>query len=71
MKNCRIIIEQNEGDERNTNIYELDDYRIATAICNILDNVAEPKEDLPFPDLQYIHHGFFINDEVLEILENF
>ena len=69
MKNCRIIIEQNEGDERNTNVYELDDYRVATAICNILDNVAEVDRN-NIPQLNFIHHGFYINDEVLETLEN-
>lgn len=70
-KNCRIIIEQTEDDEGNTHIYEFNDYRVATAICNILDNIAEPaKFTKPFSDLHYIKHGFFTNDELLEFLKN-
>lgn len=37
--NCTIIVEQKDSNKITTAIYTLDDYRIATAICNILDNV--------------------------------
>ena len=43
-KNCVIAIEQRKGKSIHTRVYKLNDYRIATAICNILDNVAESKE---------------------------
>lgn len=39
VKNCTITITQNMGKHVSINTYKLDDYRIATAICNILDNV--------------------------------
>lgn len=45
-KNCVIAIEQRKGKSLHTRVYKLNDYRIATAICNILDNVAESKEGL-------------------------
>lgn len=38
-KNCTITITQNIGKHVSINTYKLDDYRVATAICNILDNV--------------------------------
>lgn len=37
-KNCTIIVIQNSGRYNHTNIYKFDDYRVATGICNILDN---------------------------------
>lgn len=47
-KNCTITIEQTSGEHGTTCIYRLDDYRVATAICNILDNVAEvDSENIP------------------------
>lgn len=39
--NCTIVIEQKEGDTIRQNIYQLNDYRVAQAICNILDNVVD------------------------------
>lgn len=38
-KNCTITIAQVMGEQVSINTYKLDDYRVATAICNILDNV--------------------------------
>lgn len=38
-KNCTITIAQVMGKQVSINTYKLDDYRVATAICNILDNV--------------------------------
>lgn len=38
-KNCTITIAQVMGNIVSINTYKLDDYRVATAICNILDNV--------------------------------
>ena len=37
-KNCTIIVIQNSGRHNTTNTYHFNDYRVATAICNILDN---------------------------------
>lgn len=43
--NCTVTITQRKGEGSfNTRVYEFNDYRIATAICNILDNVAESKD---------------------------
>ena len=39
VKNCTITITQNMGKHVSINTYKLDDYRVATAICNLLDNV--------------------------------
>lgn len=39
--NCTIVIEQKEGDIVRQNIYQLDDYRVAQAVCNILDNIVD------------------------------
>lgn len=38
-KNCTITITQTIGKHTSISTYKLDDYRVATAICNILDNV--------------------------------
>ena len=38
-KNCTITITQTTGKHTSISTYKLDDYRVATAICNILDNV--------------------------------
>lgn len=43
--NCTIIVEQKDSYKMTTNIYTLDDYRVATAICNILDNVENVNKD--------------------------
>lgn len=40
MKNCTILIEQSEGNKVKSSVYRTDDYRIATALCNILNNVG-------------------------------
>lgn len=37
--NCSIVVEMKEGNTATTRTYLLDDYRIAQAICNIMDNV--------------------------------
>ena len=52
-KNCTITIEQKQGDHVTTCIYKLNDYRVATAICNILDNVAEVDSN-NIPEMNFI-----------------
>ena len=42
MKNCEVTIIQAFGENSKTIRYEFDDYRIAIALANILDNVSEP-----------------------------
>ena len=42
MKNCEITIIQRLSNETRETKYHFDDYRVAQAICNILDNVGEP-----------------------------
>ena len=37
--NCEIVVKQKNGDSIDTMIFNLDDYRVATAIQNILCNV--------------------------------
>ena len=37
--NCEIVVKQKNGDGFDTMIFNLDDYRVATAIENILCNV--------------------------------
>ena len=37
--NCTIMIEQRKGKKINLHSYETDDYRIATAIENLLHNM--------------------------------
>lgn len=64
-KNCVITIEQTSDDHVTTCIYKLDDYRVATAICNILDNVAEVDSD-NIPVMNYITKEYrkaVINDD--------
>ena len=39
IKNCTITITQVSGNHVSIHTYKLDDYRVATAINNILDNV--------------------------------
>lgn len=41
MKNCEITILQAYGDNTKTIRFEFDDYRVAQAIINLLDNVSE------------------------------
>lgn len=43
--NCTIIVEQKDSNKITTAIYTLDDYRVATAVCNILDNVEHVHKD--------------------------
>ena len=54
MKNCQIIIKR---EDHHTVIFEFDDFRIAQAVVNILDNVAETNLDREtgFCKLQHIH----------------
>lgn len=37
--NCSVVIKQVEGGKINTHTYKFDDYRVATALCNILGNL--------------------------------
>ena len=43
--NCTIVVEQKDGDKITTAIYTLDDYRVATAIQNIMDNVSNVEKE--------------------------
>ena len=43
--NCTIVVEQKDSNKITTAIYTLDDYRVATAICNLLDNVVNVNKD--------------------------
>ena len=37
--NCTIVIEQKEGTKITQDLFAFDDYRVATAIANILCNI--------------------------------
>lgn len=37
--NCTVVIEIKEDNHIQQNCYQFDDYRVAVALCNILDNV--------------------------------
>ena len=51
--NCQIDISMMTVGKTKIKTYSFDDYRVAQAICNLLDNVAEcNKEDL---SINYIH----------------
>ena len=39
MKNCTVQIIRNEPYKRKIDWYDFDDYRIAIALCNLLDNI--------------------------------
>lgn len=41
--NCTIVIEQKEGKKIKQNIFSFDDYRVATAISNLLLNINDMK----------------------------
>ena len=41
MKNCEVIITQNHANGTVHTKYQFDDYRVAQALCNLLDNVGE------------------------------
>ena len=43
--NCTLVVEQKDGDKITTAIYTFDDYRVARAIENIMDNVNYVKKD--------------------------
>lgn len=38
-KNCQIVVKQKEGDNTTVHLFEFDDYRVATAVCNLLWNI--------------------------------
>ena len=42
MKNCEVTISQSFNGSTKAVRYQFDDYRIAQALANILDNVGEP-----------------------------
>ena len=57
MQNCQIIIKR---EDHHTVSFSFDDFRIAQAIINILDNVAEPQRinienKVDFYNLKHIH----------------
>lgn len=39
IKNCQIVVKQKDGDNINAYLFDFDDYRVATAICNLLCNI--------------------------------
>ena len=44
-KNCTIVIEQKLGDKIKQSIFKFDDYRVATAIDNLLCNIEHVEHD--------------------------
>lgn len=43
MANCTIVIEQIEGTKCTQEVFSFDDYRVATAISNLLHNIENVK----------------------------
>ncbi len=41
--NCTITVEQQEGNYLRQNKYTFDDYRVARAVSNLLDNINNVK----------------------------
>ena len=41
MSNCTIIVEQKLGDTIKQSMFSFDDYRVATAISNLLCNIND------------------------------
>ena len=37
--NCSVVVKQVDTGKIYTNTYKFDDYRVATALCNILNNL--------------------------------
>lgn len=59
MKNCQIVIKRKD---HRTVTFTFNDFRIAQAIINILDNVAEPLEidgEVDLPGIQHIHKQIY------------
>lgn len=59
MKNCQIIIKRKD---HHTVSFNFDDFRIAQAVINILDNVAEPLEidgEVDLLGIQLIHKQIY------------
>ncbi len=56
-KNCKITVMTNSK----VTTYTFDDYRVAVAICNLLDNVAEINRD-NIPQIRYISKDIDILD---------
>ena len=54
MKNCQIIIKRKD---HHTVVFTFDDFRVAQAIINILDNVAEVH--LEDEGLQFINKNIY------------
>ena len=65
-KNCQISITIGlNTDKPDSYVYQLDDIRVATAICNILDNVAEVHldGDKDLFDLSFIRKKIYSGTE--------
>ena len=43
--NCTIVIEQKEGARITQDLFAFDDYRVATAIANLLCNIEGVKSE--------------------------
>lgn len=39
--NCQIVVKQKEGDKIKAYLFDFDDYRVATAINNLLCNIED------------------------------
>lgn len=65
-KNCTITITQNMGKHVSINTYKLDDYHVATAICNILDNVRYTERHMTTQDNTSCYIPFIDTDSAKE-----
>lgn len=68
-KNCTITITQTTGKHTTINTYKLDDYRVATAICNILDNVRYTERHYTTQDNTSLY-DYADTDSIKENTEN-
>lgn len=55
MKNCEVTIIQKHSNGTVQTKYEFDDYRVAQALCNLLDNVGETHDEGYYYDWNHIH----------------
>lgn len=68
-KNCTIIITQTTGKHTSIIKYKFDDYRVATAICNILDNIRDTEKHYTSQDNTSIYK-YADTDSAKENTEN-
>ena len=70
IKNCTITITQNMGKHVSINTYKLDDYRVATAICNILDNIRYTERHITSQDNTSLLRNYIDTDSAKENISN-